>query len=131
MAANTPMHRASLFKHIKKHHPNNGTSGGSIKCQEESCVFTCRYLDGLRSHLKTAHNFVMESEEMKFESMEGKCCASSLICSCHPGLDGRSLAWVPTFLFPCHVPKHTEVSILENTLHWVMNVGVYPHAILI
>ncbi len=64
-------HRASLFKHMKKEHPNEQTSFGNIKCMEESCNFTCRYIDRLRSHLENVHSILMETEELKFVSFEG------------------------------------------------------------
>ena len=64
-------HRTSLSKHMSKEHPNEQLSCGNIKCLEESCNFTCRYLDKLRHHLKTVHSIPMETEEIKFKSFEG------------------------------------------------------------
>ena len=64
-------HRTSLSKHMSKEHRNEQLSCGNIKCLEESCNFTCRYLDKLRHHLKTVHSIPMETEEIKFKSFEG------------------------------------------------------------
>ena len=70
-------HRASLFKHMRKLHPTNQSSCGNIRCQEEACNFTCRYLDGLRSHLETVHSIPMEREEITFGSFQGMCNCNS------------------------------------------------------
>ncbi len=43
----------------------------NIKCQEEECTFTCRYLDKLRHHLGATHSISMDTEKMRFKSFEG------------------------------------------------------------
>ena len=63
-------HRASLFKHVRKVHPNETTTG-NIKCREDTCTFTCRYLAGLRKHLQQVHSIPMEAEEIDFRTFEG------------------------------------------------------------
>ena len=65
-------HRASLFKHMQKNHPDLASSNvGSIKCMETMCSFTCRYLGELRRHLMVSHSIPMETENVTFSTIEG------------------------------------------------------------
>ena len=49
-------HRSALFKHMKRCHPTFKCSKtDNIKCLEEKCSFSCRYISDLRKHLTTAH----------------------------------------------------------------------------
>ena len=63
-------HRQSLHRHITRDHPEMQTSG-QIKCQEESCNFTCRYLHQLREHLTNMHNIQFEKEMKVFNCYPG------------------------------------------------------------
>ena len=65
-------HRASLYKHIQKNHPDLASNNaGSIQCMETMCSFTCRYLAELRRHLVVSHSIPMETENLTFSTMEG------------------------------------------------------------
>ena len=65
-------HRASLFKHMPKNHPDLASSNaGSIKCMETMCSFTWRYLGELRRHLMVSHSIPMETENVTFSTIEG------------------------------------------------------------
>ena len=65
-------HRPSLYKHMKKCHSKEQTQNHTIKCQEESCSFSCRNIHELRQHLQVTHSISMESETLKFKTTEGK-----------------------------------------------------------
>ena len=46
-------------------------SEGGMRCQEESCEFSCRYVRQLQSHLSKEHYIKMDSELKNFSSEEG------------------------------------------------------------
>lgn len=65
-------HRQSLQRHINKTHPTEKRNTCfKIKCQEESCNFSCRYLHQLREHLTTLHNLKFNLETKTFNSYTG------------------------------------------------------------
>lgn len=65
-------HRSALFKHIKKNHPGLPSSNeNSIKCLEDNCNFTCRYLSDLRKHLTASHSIPMQHENKTFATIKG------------------------------------------------------------
>ena len=68
----TYVHRASLFKHMQKHHHDQSPGTGTVACQEEGCTFTCRYLAQLRKHLTVCHSISIESENITFQTMHGR-----------------------------------------------------------
>ena len=71
---------SSHFRHQKKVH--GVESEGEMRCQEESCEFTCRYVRQLRSHLSKEHSIKMDSELKNFSSEEG---LSQQTSGCKPG----------------------------------------------
>ena len=66
-------HRSALFKHLTKNHPTKSASkmSGLIKCHEENCTFSCRYISELRLHLTNSHSIPIESETKSFDTIEG------------------------------------------------------------
>lgn len=65
-------YRAGLYKHMKAKHPKETPNKGTISCQEDGCTFRCRYLSELRDHLTFCHSLPSESENLTFQSQEGK-----------------------------------------------------------
>ena len=65
-------YRAGLYKHELKEHPDEkSNTKGNIKCLETKCAFTCRYIDGLRSHLQLCHGIQKREEKKQFATVEG------------------------------------------------------------
>lgn len=70
------LHRQSLQRHINKTHPKEKektNSSAKIKCQEESCNTSCRYLYQLRDHLMESHGFQFKLRSEMFDSYAGMC----------------------------------------------------------
>ena len=65
-------HRQSLQRHINKTHPTEKQNQcAKIKCQEELCNFSCRYLHQLREHLTSSHSLQFKLESETFDSYTG------------------------------------------------------------
>ena len=70
--SNKYKYRAGLYKHVKKYHSTQVQEDcGSIKCQEERCSFSCRYLSEIRSHLHAVHSIAMDMETLIFQTLAG------------------------------------------------------------
>ena len=63
--------RSGLQRHMTSKHQDALTTY-SIKCKEEGCTYTCRYISNVRDHLKARHDVAMEMETMIFNSMLGR-----------------------------------------------------------
>lgn len=57
--------------HTKEKEKTN--SSAKIKCQEESCNTSCRYLYQLREHLMKSHGFQFKLRSEMFDSYAGMC----------------------------------------------------------
>lgn len=65
-------HRQSLQRHINRTHPTEKRNlSATIKCLEESCNFSCRYLHQLREHLMESHDFQFKMQSETFDSHAG------------------------------------------------------------
>lgn len=65
-------HVQSLKRHIKMDHQiNMDNSSEKVKCLEDSCCFSCRYISQLRNHLQISHHFQFELWSQEFDTYEG------------------------------------------------------------